>query len=782
MGNEVARPETARAADSETAAAARAGPRDAALSTLAVQLNASAPIQRLETMRPSGTTRALPATLRRGIETLSGVSMDGVRVHHNSGAPAQLQAHAFAQGRDIHLAPGQEQHLPHEAWHVAQQAQGRVRPTVQLKAGVAVNDDPRLEREADAMGARALVHAPVQMRALAPPPEDDDLAVVQGRFGVQIDVDELEIEYPVVSTSKKKKKQEPEIHKEIRIDRVDVAGRPPGLFSGAEKSHTTNWALYTDQLRNAILGRPPRDARDAIADLCHDAKNLPGVARVNALGQFAKNRYDTAEKTMNDLLAKDVHAIPAERLVDFLQMLARAYLGYRNVIPLSQVNIGRATGHGESTEMDYLRQVNDRKIGWREISRGGNEELGENARRETKHSIWKLMDSGAIHHMLDSEASSETAPGVRDVENGSARVIDAIVQHLHSAMIGYRDATDESFVSEKDSITNYLNEIGVKSTLIKKIASGVESAMLHGHEIKTKDNPERFHTKGPGGQGAFSVQLDLNDTGHIANLHIGGRPLTVLGTSQGSHTTAWLVYIDVVRNAVMSKTVAAAITAMDVLSTALFQLPGAKRVDTLTDHQLPYYNYAKEMLDNVLEEARAKGSVYEATPKLQRLIKAYLEMRNALPMSQIKGGLASGKAEARSRAILRYREAGFKNWTGKGEPPRQAKSIYHDAFWSLIDRGALKSMISGGITKHDAPGFKRTPEEKKNVGTEHEKPKDVIYIATTVKQHLITMRAAYPVVYNWLEAGGVDARRDFFNKLGLHTRYWNDFRSYAKPG
>lgn len=34
---------------------------------------------------------------------------------------ANLQAHAYAQGAGIHLAPGQEQHVPHEAWHVVQQ-------------------------------------------------------------------------------------------------------------------------------------------------------------------------------------------------------------------------------------------------------------------------------------------------------------------------------------------------------------------------------------------------------------------------------------------------------------------------------------------------------------------------------------------------------------------------------------------------------------------------------------------------------------------------------------
>ncbi|TDP11941.1 uncharacterized protein DUF4157 [Roseateles asaccharophilus] len=80
--------------------------------------------------------------------------MDNVRVHYNSSKPAQLNAHAYAQGTEIHVAPGQERHLPHEAWHVTQQAQGRVTPTAQL-AGVVINDNSALEREADVMGARA---------------------------------------------------------------------------------------------------------------------------------------------------------------------------------------------------------------------------------------------------------------------------------------------------------------------------------------------------------------------------------------------------------------------------------------------------------------------------------------------------------------------------------------------------------------------------------------------------------------------------------------------------
>lgn len=107
-----------------------------------------------QTKTPNKT--GLPDNLKSGIENLSGYSMDDVKVHRNSSKPAQLQAHAYAQGTDIHLAPGQEKHLPHEAWHVAQQKQGRVQPTTQMKEKVNINDDAGLEKEADVMGAKAL--------------------------------------------------------------------------------------------------------------------------------------------------------------------------------------------------------------------------------------------------------------------------------------------------------------------------------------------------------------------------------------------------------------------------------------------------------------------------------------------------------------------------------------------------------------------------------------------------------------------------------------------------
>ena len=97
----------------------------------------------------------LPSNLQSGVEQLSGQDMSDVNVNYNSPKPDQLNAHAYAQGNNIHLGPGQEKHLPHEAWHVAQQKQGRVQPTKQMKSKVNINDDPNLEKEADVMGAKA---------------------------------------------------------------------------------------------------------------------------------------------------------------------------------------------------------------------------------------------------------------------------------------------------------------------------------------------------------------------------------------------------------------------------------------------------------------------------------------------------------------------------------------------------------------------------------------------------------------------------------------------------
>ena len=100
---------------------------------------------------------SLPGQVIDGISKLTNGKHDlsNVDVKKDATMTAQLNAHAFTQGNSIHIAPGQEKHIAHEAWHVVQQREGRVKPTTQV-AGQPVNDNPALEKEADEMGSRAM--------------------------------------------------------------------------------------------------------------------------------------------------------------------------------------------------------------------------------------------------------------------------------------------------------------------------------------------------------------------------------------------------------------------------------------------------------------------------------------------------------------------------------------------------------------------------------------------------------------------------------------------------
>jgi len=146
-------------------------------------MNAAGPGRRQDELKRKNTT-GLPDHLKAGIETLAGLSLDDVKVHYNSTKPAQLQALAYTQGAEIHVSPGQEHHMPHEVWHVVQQRQGRVQPTMRAN-GVAINDEQGLEKEAEVMGQKALHVGPTAPHALESawqPATSQGHSVVQRRY------------------------------------------------------------------------------------------------------------------------------------------------------------------------------------------------------------------------------------------------------------------------------------------------------------------------------------------------------------------------------------------------------------------------------------------------------------------------------------------------------------------------------------------------------------------------------------------------------------------------
>ncbi|EPR11481.1 DUF4474 domain-containing protein [Ruminiclostridium papyrosolvens] len=105
--------------------------------------------------KQASSNMGMPNNLRAGLENLSGVDLSELKVHKNSDKPQQIGALAYTKGSDIHIAPGQEKHLPHEGWHAVQQMKGKVRSTIQMKSDLLVSHDNGLEKEADIMGSKA---------------------------------------------------------------------------------------------------------------------------------------------------------------------------------------------------------------------------------------------------------------------------------------------------------------------------------------------------------------------------------------------------------------------------------------------------------------------------------------------------------------------------------------------------------------------------------------------------------------------------------------------------
>ena len=166
-------------------------------------------IQRSTSPRPEDSfsnRTGMPDQLKAGIEQLSGFDLSAVRVRYNSAKPAALGALAYARGTDIEIGPRQERHLAHEAWHVVQQMQGRVRPAVRFK-GVALNDDDDLEREADLMAERATRRAPSNSDPLVVPRSAE--GPVQRKVGFEFEVGSISTTKTTLLGRNKLKKQDP---------------------------------------------------------------------------------------------------------------------------------------------------------------------------------------------------------------------------------------------------------------------------------------------------------------------------------------------------------------------------------------------------------------------------------------------------------------------------------------------------------------------------------------------------------------------------------------------
>jgi hypothetical protein len=126
-------------------------------------LPAATVVQRLPESRPFAPDRprTLPGNVLQKMESAFGHDFSRVSIHEGERA-ASIGARAFAQGENLHFAPGAfrphsaegQKVLGHELAHVVQQRQRLVRPTARIGRHP-LNADARLEAHADRAGEMA---------------------------------------------------------------------------------------------------------------------------------------------------------------------------------------------------------------------------------------------------------------------------------------------------------------------------------------------------------------------------------------------------------------------------------------------------------------------------------------------------------------------------------------------------------------------------------------------------------------------------------------------------
>ena len=679
----------------------------------------------------------LPDELKSGIEELSGYSMDDVKVHYNSDKPAQLQAHAYAQGTDIYLASGQEKHLPHEAWHVVQQKQGRVQPTGQMKKNVVLNDDSGLEKEADLMGVKALNTSE----------RNTTTAIIQNKSMNM-----------VVQRTEAAPVQIGLLFNGISWVNIPRTSRPEGTMRGKEGSHTTAWSAIGDGVRNRLIDKSLAQAIVTMNAMLAETKLLPGVARVNMMEQSRIDAYGVA------LAAVDNAAQTAENeaTLDNLQRYVSAFLHYRSLIPLSAIDIGEPASYNneganltilanwENESAEDIRtaifELMDRKAINKYAEQVEEDDFEQDEDRTTNDFEVFVDRPGVKKAASESDISDEDEDLIQEpTETEEERIIDVLHQHLQTMKMGFPQAFHKANITKKNLLDFYMGEVNMDmedeydSSLEDEVddytggdRDNVDAALVIPTVENTPERTRKLNVKHK--NESNTVQVELSQAATITSVHIAksDRPKGLFGSSDKKHATAWIVFVEGMKKALLGKTIPEAATALVTMYDKVLALPGNDYVNTLTDERQQEYEARKG-------QAWLSSMLVDSSPDLdgvQIVIRNILAFRNIVPFSaaDITGAGPGGKSE------------GNKIDAVKNYGAQNAVDLAAD-MWGLLDQGTVEAVYNG----RGKNSIRENRTDKKLVdkdipGADLAKSSNQ-RAALAIKQHLMTMEDLFPEAY-----------------------------------
>lgn len=166
--------------------------------------------------------------------------------------------------------------------------------------------------------------------------------------------------------------------KDNKIGKLLIVGRPERVFGNSMGDHTTAFATHLEAIKLQMEGKTLWEALSGLKKIYADAKTLPGYAlkdkfpsedvftfgRARPHGNRLKNA-ETQLTTLFSNLPQDVENAAKVDQTEFalkLQESVNAYLEFRELIPLSAVNVMSVApalagkGKGESGHTSVLAQ------------------------------------------------------------------------------------------------------------------------------------------------------------------------------------------------------------------------------------------------------------------------------------------------------------------------------------------------------------------------------------------------------------------------------------------
>ena len=664
----------------------------------------------------------LPDNLKAGIENLSGYSMDDVKVHYNSDKPSQLQAHAYAQGTNIHIAPNQEKHLPHEAWHVAQQKQGRVKPTLQLKGKVNINDDAQLEKEADVMGAKAmqlstektnvsLISSSTNYDTKTPTSQ-----IIQGAF-----------KYAAAVTLDRDTKA-PDTHThDLQIDSITLPEtfRPPTKYGDTQQSHSVSWTLlkrgYT-----SVHNLPMNTFIDHY--LIHDWNALRAQKAHMNVGGFTKT---TAYQKLNQYLTTYTQAY-----FQTLKTNQKASLTIQNEVRKAVSDYFIAIQLAPlSTHTGHILDLGGTNIqGFKPVSHGepaANKKLTEIEGKLNSTSVATEAQKAEVIKKV--RAYWDPGVGNRGGINDPTAVT-LIAAKLHTSLersfpqiwrLYGADIRTAITTTDTDKATTI---IGTHPTEANDLAAAKVTNTTNISPVKFHAQIQTSDRRALISQPATVQASDLK----ITNIHLpDDRPLTKYGKSgQKSHTVAWTLTLQAISKAAVGKNLKTFFQYMLHRWGVLNAQDWARAAKQVLDNKSIYSHNANSTRLTTLHGSIAPAiaelttaitggpkSDLQWTQLIQDNLSQYFEVSASAPLTTYKDGVPGGHGEADANEHLNNLEddvAGHGNspeWSAKFQTEfvtnggHSWKEPHHTADSDEMKR--IHTLVSGNSALNIADTTKR---------------------------------------------------------------------------